>query len=218
MKEFAVICPRIRLAVACAVAFNREVEETLHERHGERILSVARMITRSVELAERLVLYCDVRRIADDGMVLLTEDAVQRFDVLDLVVVLQFVAEDFLGVEGLFSRGAFELAEAPPVQECIAGGDVDFEVGRILEPADAAGAQRGEQEAEPGDGDDVWIQVHAEDLIQRALREHARVFTGAMLLPEPEQPVESTEQKMAGAAGRINHPHDFASRRSRWPG
>ena len=192
-----------------AVAFDREVEEALHEGHGERILAGARGEARAVELADGAVLHGDVGRIADDGVVLLPEDAVEGLDVLDLVVVLEFVAEDFLGVEGALRAGgeALARAEAPPVQEGIAGGDVDFEIVGIAQPGDAGDAQGGEEQAEAGDGDDVWVQVHAEDLIERVLGDDAGHFARQGFIPQGEEPRKAAEQEVAGAAGGIDHPH-----------
>ena len=69
-------------------------------------------------------------------------------------------------------------------------------------------AQGGEQQPEAGDGDDVRVQVHAEDLIERVLGEDARHFARQGFLPEGEEPRKAAEQKVTGAAGRIDHPHD----------
>ena len=46
------------------------------------------------------------------------------------------------------SREPGSRAEAPPVQEGIAGGDVDFEIVGIAQPGDARHAQGGEEQAE----------------------------------------------------------------------
>ena len=191
-----------------AVAFDREVEEALHEGHGKRILAVTRGEARAVELADGAVLHGDVGRIADDGVVLLAEDAVEGLDVLDLVVVLEFVAEGVLAVVehrlALAEVGVALVIEAGAVEEGIARGDMDAEGGGVFEFGGAAGAEGGEEEAEAGDGDDVGVQVHAEDLIEGVLGDDAGGFAGQGFIPEGEEAGKGAEEEVAGAAGGID--------------
>ena len=167
----------------------------------------------SVSLVERRVGYRDVRWIAHDHVVLLAQDAVQFLAVLGFVEVLEFVAEQFVATKSLLHAFmAFALREARAVQEGIARGEVEAEVGGVFDPGDAARPQRRHEQAKAGNGHDVRVEVHAKDLFERASGQHGGIFAGFMGLPEPEQALESAEEEVPGAAGEINHPHGFETK------
>lgn len=103
-----------------------------------------------VSRIQRRVLDGDVRRIADHRVIALAENAVEFRQVF--------------GLEGMHHASAgqvfrfaaeFELpeAQARAVQQAVAGGQVEREIGRIGQPGDAGGFDRGNQQPEAGDGD-----------------------------------------------------------------
>ncbi len=134
-----------------AVAFHREVEEALHERHGERVLAVARGESRAVELADGFVFDGDVGRIADDGVVLLPENTVQGFNVLDLVVVLEFVAENRVSAveRALWAGVGFKVAKTPPMEQRVPHREIETKVGGRFQPVNSYRLQRADQQSEP---------------------------------------------------------------------
>jgi hypothetical protein len=194
-------------------ASNGQVKDALHEGNGQRVFPMAGIVALPIEIVERLVLDGDVRRVADDGVVLLAEDAVEFLGVLDLEVVGGFVFEGrvvaaehvVLGDDVGFSLGI----EAGPVDEGIAGGEVHLEVRGAAELANAAVAPGGEQQPEAGDGGGEGIDVHA---VNAGQREHGAFLVAkirAFLFPQREQAPEAAEQEVPGAAGGIDHPHDL---------
>src|SRR4051794_7914540 len=64
------------------VTGNGKVEESLRERHAERVLAVAGRPAGAVATVERRVLDRDVRRVADDRVILPVEDRVEPGGVL----------------------------------------------------------------------------------------------------------------------------------------
>ncbi len=128
--------------------------------------------------------------------------------VLDFVVVLQLVAEDFLGVEGALGRALMlERPEPAAVQQRIAGGDVDPKIEGVAQPRRAGRLERRDEQPETRNRDDVGIQIDAEYLIQGALREHRRRLRRLRLHPQPVQPRKPAEQEVPATARRIDHPH-----------
>jgi hypothetical protein len=182
-----------------AVAFDREVEEPLHEWHGERILAAARKVARAVELAHCAVLHGDVGRIADDGVVLLPEDAVQGLEGLYFVMVLEFVAERFFAYLKvcLASTLPLRIPKSFPMEEGVPHGQMNLEIWSILEPLDRADSQGRQEQPEASDGDCEGIEIHAEDTIERILSQHAWVLTGAFLLPDSKQTSEPSEREVS---------------------
>ena len=86
-----------------------------------------------------------------------------------------------------------------------------LKVGRVLQPLHAAGAQRGEQQAEPRDGDDVRVQVHA---VRPDPAPSARARAGFLRGGVPARAGTAGRihrEKVSRAAGRINHPDDLTA-------
>ena len=90
------------------------------------------------------------------------------------------------------------------MQQAVAGGDVDSEVGGLLEPLDAGGPQRRHQQAEAGDRRRERVDVHAVDSVQGALDQHPLGRARLAGEPFPQQPREGAEQEVAGAAGGVD--------------
>ena len=67
--------------------------------------------------------------------------------------------------------------------------------------------QRRDQQPEARDRDGERVQVHAGDGVQRPLRDVARVARRLVSDPFIDQPLEAAQQEVAGAAGRVDHPH-----------
>ena len=143
----------------------------------------------------------------------------QGLGVLDLVVVLEFVAEGHVLAAGecrLNASATVKGAEAPAVQQCIARGHVDLEVWSISQSLHTAGMAGLNDEAEAGDRDGKGVQVHAMHGFQGI---HGGFAGGGHIFqPESEEPPETAEHEVPGAAGGINHPHglepEFPQRRS----
>ena len=133
-------------------------------------------------------------------MVSLAEDAVQGVEVLGQEGVSEFLAAGEL----LRPAAKVQLAEAAPVQQAVAGDDVDLEGGGVPEPFDTTRPQRRHQQAEAGDRRCERVDVHTADSVQSALDQHP--FGRARLAAEPfaQQPREGAEQEVAGAAGGID--------------
>ena len=133
-------------------------------------------------------------------MIPLPEDAVQGVEVLGQEGVSEFLAAGEL----LRPAAKVELVEAAPVQQAVAGDDMDLESGGIPEPFDTARAECGDEQAEAGDRRRERVDVHAADSVQGALDQHS--FGRVRLAAEPfaQQPREGAEQEVAGAAGGVD--------------
>ena len=117
----------------------------------------------------------------------------QGLGVLDLVVVLEFVAEDFLGVEGaLRASVVFELAKASPMEERVSDRQMNRKVRRIAQAFDLANLERGEQQPKPGNGHGVGVEIHSANTIERFLRKNTWVLAGLMFQPEAEEPLKTS--------------------------
>ena len=108
---------------------------------------------------------------------------------------------------------ASSVREPPPVQERVADGDVQAESGRRGETLDARGVERGEKQPEARDVGGERIDVHAEDLVERALRRDARRLPRGVSPPKREEPGERSEQEVARAAGGVDQPHLLVAER-----
>ena len=97
------------------------------------------------------------------------------------------------------------LAGASPavaVQQAIASCDIDSPAWCVFEPLDAAGVQRGDDEAEAGNSYGKGIEVHPGNSIKSALGQHTRVGARLALGPEVEQAAKGTQQENARSRRR----------------
>ena len=182
-----------------------QFKEALGERATQRILAVATDIALPVGLIQRRILHRDVGRITDHRVVLPAQNPLHLGQVFagvgmgqPRVGVVLGLLEHLLGVL---------QAEPRTVQQAVANRHVQPQVGRIRQPPHFAHPQRRRQQPEPGDGHRKGVQVHARHPIQRLLRDVARIAARFVTQPLGGQPLEPAEQKVAGAAGRIEHPH-----------
>ena len=70
-----------------SIRMDSKVKESLFERHGKRILHVARLEASSVRLIERRILHSDIGRIANNDVVLPSQELSELFDILDVIVM-----------------------------------------------------------------------------------------------------------------------------------
>ena len=193
MKLLAVISPT--KPAGPAVAGERQLEEALGERRAERVLHVAAGVALPVGRVQRRVLDDDVRRVADHRVVLPPQDALHLGQVLAGVGVRQPGARVVLGaLEHALGGGH---AEALAMQQAVADGDVQLEVGRFGQAMHTADLERRHQQPEAGDRDGERIQVHAGDGVQRPLRDVARVARRLVSEPFVDQPAKAAQQEVA---------------------
>ena len=144
-----------------------QIPESLSERHAERVLPVTRRIDLPIAVVLRLVLYGDVRRVADHDVEAPVEDFVRRGRILDAEFVGQVEVEFLLKQNAVSFDAEGRFA---PTKQAVADGEVEFPgVALLVEAMDAAGAHRGHEHAEPRDGDGEGVEVHAEDAVERIL-------------------------------------------------
>src|SRR5215510_1861288 len=109
----------------------------------------------------------DVRRIPHHDVVLLPQYTLQ---LLRLLQSVDRRRPALVSREPRLVRHA--LARARPavaVQQAIASRDINGPAWRVFEPLDAAGVQRGNDEAEAGNGHGKGVEVHPENGIESAL-------------------------------------------------
>ena len=144
---------------------------------------------------QRRVLDDDVGRVAHHCVVLPPQDALHLDEVFAGVGMCQS------GPGVMF--GAFEHAvgsghaEALAVQQAVADGDIQLEVGRFRQAMHLADLECRHQQPESRDGDGERIEVHAGDGVQRALRDVARIACRFVSDPFVDQPAKATQQEVA---------------------
>lgn len=165
---------------------------------------MARVVALPVKIVESLILDRDVGRISHDGMVLLAEDAVEFFGVLDFEVVGGFVFEDeIVAAEEAFAGDGvgFPLGiEAGTVQQRVADGEVHLEVRGAAQAFHLAIAPRRQQQPEAGDGHGEGIDVHAEHAVERLDRAFLVAEVGA--LPFPTAPASAGSRRAGSDRSR----------------
>ena len=84
---------------------------------------------------------------------------------------------------------------------------MDAKIGRSSQPRNAGNTQRRDKQPEPRDLGRERIEIDARHRTQRVLRLRGRRQLRRIALPLRKQAFEPAQQKMAGATGRIDHPH-----------
>ena len=90
------------------------------------------------------------------------------------------------------------------MEERVADGDVEREVGRVREPRDPRDLQRRDEEAEARDGDGVGVEVDAVDGRSARCTAFAADTAGRRRPPERDEPVKRAEEEVAAAAGGVD--------------
>jgi hypothetical protein len=77
--------------------------------------------------------------------------------------------------------------------------------------------ESGEEQAEAGDGDGVWIDIDAVDGFEGEANSLMRITNGGVLLPFFEEAVKGAEEEVAGPTGRVDQlDHVVAELVNRW--
>ena len=112
-----------------------QVEKSLSEWNTQLILPVARGEPRAVSFPEYRVAYVDIRRVANDHVVRLTENPLQFVRVLCLVEIMETILE-----QSTLNPAA---SEAGTMQEGVSGSEIESEMGASfsrLMPLDSSAA------------------------------------------------------------------------------
>src|ERR1043166_5427170 len=125
------------------------------------------IVALAVSRIQLSILDCDVRRVSHYDVMLQPQDALQ---LLGLLQSVDRRCPALLSREPRLMRHAIASAgPAVAIQQAVAGRNIDGPAWRIFEPLDTAGVQRGDNEAETGNGHGKGVEVHPDNGIKGTL-------------------------------------------------
>ncbi len=177
-----------------------QLENPLHERHGQRILPMANLrIPHPARPIHRLVLHRDIRRIRHHRMVRPNpQNPPQRVPILRLVPVGN--------PRFRLQRQTFLVQKPLAVEQRIPAGQIQRKIRTIRQPPPAARRHCPQQQPELGNPHREGIDIHPVDAPQRPVHQFHHRSRRFPPLPPVQNPVERPQQKMARPAGGIDHP------------
>jgi hypothetical protein len=152
------------------------------------------LVAVSINPIESLILHRNIGRVRNNGMILLAQNTMEFFTVLDLVKVLRLIREHiFVSGKQFLPLFPFKLAKSSPMQQGISHSQVKLEGGGVAEFFDiAASLERGDEEAEARDADGEGIEIDAVNGIEGVLGEDAGIGPRFFLQPEGEETLEGS--------------------------